>query len=434
MLQYYFGLAVRGLRHNAVLTALAIGVMGVGVAGLMTVLTVIRSMSADPLPTKSSRLFAVEIDNWGPDGSSDPLTHDQLSYGDAMALVRAHRGRLQTAMYSVDFAVPPTVSGARPVEATGRAVYSDFFEMFDAPFRSGGPWSASDDRGAANVVVLGAQAADELFPRGDALGRTVELNHQPYRVVGVLRPWHLEPRFYDLTPRLYQQTEDIFLPFSTAITRQVPTDGTLGCDHAPAAGADGLLKSECRWLQFWVELDTPRAVAAYRNFLRGYAAHQEDIGRFRWPPQVGLYDVHAWLVKEDMVPNALRVSLLVALGFLAVCLLNVVSLMLTRFRSRATELLVRRALGASRAHLFAQCVTEAVVIGAAGATLGVLLTSLGLALERGVLRDDYLQFAHLNDRMVAMTVALAMCAMVCTSLYPAWRAGRAEPAWRLQSP
>ncbi len=434
MLGYYVSLGIRGLRHNAVLTVLAIGVIGIGVAGLMTVFTVIRSMSTDPIPQKSSRLFAVEVDNWGPNGSSDPLTHDQLSYADAMALMRAHQGRLQTAMYSVDFTVPSPGSGVRPLEATGRAVYSDFFEMFDVPFRSGGPWSVSDDRDGANVVVLGARAAGELFPRSDAVGRTVELNHRAYRVVGVLRPWRLEPRFYDLTPRLYQQTEDIFLPFSTAIARRVSTDGTLDCDQPPASGVDGLMRSECRWLQFWVELDTAQAVAAYRSFLHRYAAQQEQIGRFRWAAQVGLYDVDQWLANEDMVPDALRVSFLVSLGFLAVCLVNVVSLMLTKFRNRASELVVRRALGASRTHVFVQCVIEAAVIGAAGAALGILLTWLGLALERGVLRDDYVQFAHLDDGMVATTVALAVCAMICTSLYPAWRAGRAEPDWRLQSP
>lgn len=435
MLGYYLSLATRGLRRNGVLTILAIAVIGVGVGGLMTVFTVIRMMSADPIPAKSSRLYAVEIDNWGPNGSGDPLTHDQLSYIDAMALMRAHRGRRQTAMYAVDFAIPPAVSSARPFEATGRAVYSDFFEMFEAPFRSGGPWSPAEDRDGANVIVLGAEAADRLFPRGDAVGRTVDLSGEGYRVVGVLRPWRLEPRFYDLTPRLYQQTEDVFLPFTTAIARKMQSEGTYDCDgrSSPSDRSD-MRTSECRWLQFWVELDSAQAVGTYLDFLRGYAAQQEAIGRFSWAPQVALYDVHEWLAKEDMVPDALRVSLLVSLGFLVVCLVNVVSLMLTKFRSRASELVVRRALGASRVHVFTQCLTEAVVIGAAGAALGLVLTSLGLAIERGILRDDYVQFAHLDGGLAAMSVVVAMLAMICSSLYPAWLAGRAAPDWRLQSP
>ncbi len=434
MFGYYLSLGVRGLRHNAVLTVLAIVVIGVGIGGLMTVFAVIHRMSADPIPAKSSRLFAVEIDNWGPNGSNDPLTHDQLSYTDAMALMRAGRGRMQTATYAVVFAIEPSAGGTPPLQATGRAVYSDFFEMFDAPFQSGGPWSRSDDQNGANVVVLGARAAERLFPREDALARTIELNGQAYRVVGVLRPWGLEPRFYDLTPRIFQQTEDVFLPLSTAIAREMRSWGSIDCDHPPATGFNGLLTSECRWLQFWVELDSAPAVAAYRDFLRSYAAQEEEIGRFHWAPQVGLYDVDEWLAKEDMVPEALHVSLLVSLGFLAVCLVNVVSLMLTKFRSRASELVVRRALGASRTHIFVQCVIEAAVIGVAGAALGLLLTSLGLALERDILRDDYVRFAHLDVGLVVTAVALATCAMIGSSLYPAWRAGRAEPDWRLQSP
>ncbi len=434
MLGYYVSLAARGLRHNAALTLLTIGVVGVGIAGLMTVLTVVRTMSADPIPGKSSRLFAVEIDNWGPDNPGGPLLHDQLAYADALNLMRAHRGRRQTAMYAMNFAVTPPASSVKPFLATGRAVDSDFFEMFDAPFRSGAPWNRRDDEGGAGVVVLGANIAERLFSGADAVGRTVELDGKGYRVVGVLRPWRLQPRFYDLTPRLFQQTEDVFLPFSTAIDRQMQSFGTVDCNHPPAFGWTGMLTSECRWLQFWVELDSPEAAGAYRNFLHSYAAQQERLGRFHWPPAAGLYDVRQWLAMEDMVPDGLRVSALVALGFLLVCLVNVVSLMLAKFRSRASELVVRRALGASKLHVALQCLAEALAVGSAGAVLGVLLTSLGLAFERGVLRDDYVQFAHLNGSLAVMTVALAMLSVGCSSLYPAWRASRAEPDWRLQAP
>lgn len=434
MLRYYFSLAARGLRHNAALTLLTIGVIGVGIACLMTVLTVVRTMSADPISGKSSRLFAVEIDNWGPDNPGDPVLHDQLTYADALALMRARRGRMQTATYAVTFAVTPSASSVKPFLANGRAADSDFFEMFDAPFRSGAPWSRLDDEGGGTVVVLGADIASRLFPGEDAVGRTVELDGQIYRVVGVLRRWRLQPRFYDLTPRLFQQTEDVFLPFSTAIDHQMQSFGTIDCDHPPASGWTGMLTSECRWLQFWVELDSREAVGAYRNFLHGYGAQQERLGRFHWPPAVGLYDVKQWLAMENMVPDGLRLSALVAFGFLLVCLVNVVSLMLAKFRSRASELLVRRALGASKLHIALQCLAEALAVGSAGAVLGLSLTSLGLAFERGVLRDDYVQFAHLNGGIAVMTVALAVLSVGCSSLYPAWRASQPEPDWRIQSP
>ena len=66
MFGYYLQLALRSLKRNVMLTALMIAAIGVGIGASMTTLTVFRAMSGDPIPRKSSRLFAVQIDNWGP--------------------------------------------------------------------------------------------------------------------------------------------------------------------------------------------------------------------------------------------------------------------------------------------------------------------------------------------------------------------------------
>ena len=66
MFDYYFGLALRSLKRNIVLTALMIAAVGVGIGASMTTLTVFRAMDNDPIPQKSRQLFAVQIDNWGP--------------------------------------------------------------------------------------------------------------------------------------------------------------------------------------------------------------------------------------------------------------------------------------------------------------------------------------------------------------------------------
>ena len=66
MFNYYFGLALRSLRRNPVLTALMVVTIGVGIGASMTTLTVFRAMDADPMPHKSRQLFVPQIDNWGP--------------------------------------------------------------------------------------------------------------------------------------------------------------------------------------------------------------------------------------------------------------------------------------------------------------------------------------------------------------------------------
>lgn len=94
MLGYYLDMALRSLRRNVALTALMIAAVGVGIGASMTMLTTLRAMSGDPIPDKESKLFVPQIDTFGRDsrhGSSEDRLPDQLSYGDAMALMRAHR-------------------------------------------------------------------------------------------------------------------------------------------------------------------------------------------------------------------------------------------------------------------------------------------------------------------------------------------------------
>ena len=94
MFNYYLGLALRSLRRNIVLTALMIAAVGVGIGASMTTLTVFRAMDNDPIPQKSRQLFAVQIDNWGPDSKSivpGDVEHfqEQISYTDAIGLMNA---------------------------------------------------------------------------------------------------------------------------------------------------------------------------------------------------------------------------------------------------------------------------------------------------------------------------------------------------------
>src|SRR5580698_10910544 len=103
MLGYYLNLALRSLRKNVGLTVLMIVAIGVGIGASMTTLAVFRAMSGDPIPRKSSQLFVVQIDNWGPDKpaihSEDNLT-ENISYIDAMALMKQHEAKRQSAIYT----------------------------------------------------------------------------------------------------------------------------------------------------------------------------------------------------------------------------------------------------------------------------------------------------------------------------------------------
>jgi putative ABC transport system permease protein len=439
MLGYCFELAIRSLRRNIVLTALMVAAVGVGIGASMTMLTTLVAMSSNPIPDKSSQLFVPQIDVTGygsrrHDANNLPL---QLPYRDAMALMRAQRAAHQAAMYPVTLNVKPPWGD--PFQAAGRATYADFFAMFEAPLRDGTVWGRQEDDQRANVVVLSAKLADRLFPSGDAVGRTINLGEKDYRVIGVLRSWTLVPRFYDvLSTDAYAEPEDFFLPFSTAIDRMIRTQGYAGCE-ATALPAEwtARLNSDCAWVQFWVELPTAAQVSAFKSYMENYAAQQRQLGRFQWLPLVALRDVMDWLAYIHIVPSEARVDALIATGFLLVCMINAVGLMLAKFGSRAMELSVRRALGAARSDLFLQCVTETTVIGILGGVLGLGLTAAGLAAlrsMRGIASQDSAvgHLVSLNTEMVVITFVAAVLTTVCSGLYPALRASRVQPGWQLK--
>jgi putative ABC transport system permease protein len=437
MLAYYFHLAVRCLRGNMALTVLIIAAVGVGIGATMTVFTVLLAMSGDPIPAKSAQLFAAQIDVWGPspfknESPSVNRLPDMLPYHDAEALMQAHAAARQAAMYGISQVILPP--RGEPIPRGGRATYRDFFAMFRVPFQSGAPWSVQDEASHRNVVVLGAKLAAQLFPAGNAVGQEITMEAGPFRVVGVLAPWSPQPLFYDPRGNAFGRDEQFFMPFTVAIEHELPGN-SLSCRSLLGPDWAARLASSCVWIQFWAELPDAASARAYHQFLLNYAIDQRKSGRFGWPPQVQLSNVRQWLQIEHIVPDEVRINALLALGFLLVCLVNAVGLMLARFAGRSGAYAIRRALGASRFDIFLQCMVETAVVGALGGGLGLMLTALGLAGQRTTLKtvSAYTsQMTHLDPDVMAVTVVLAIGVTFLSGLYPAWRVARSPIGWQLK--
>jgi putative ABC transport system permease protein len=119
---YYLRLAVASIRHKPVLVAMMIVALAFGVAMSMSAYTILHTMARDPIPEKSARLYAVQIDNGGPrsrkPGDNEPPV--QLSWRDASALLAMHRAPREAAMLQVGFSMQ--AGTATKVEhVTGRA-------------------------------------------------------------------------------------------------------------------------------------------------------------------------------------------------------------------------------------------------------------------------------------------------------------------------
>jgi putative ABC transport system permease protein len=436
MFTYYLRLGLRSLRRNAVLTALMITAIAVGIGASMTTLTVFRAMSGDPIPQKSATLFAPQIDDRGPKwdaGQSEDGLEDQLSYIDAMALMGAHAATRQSAMYLTRLWLRSADPRQKPLKVLARAAYADFFPMFDVPFKFGGPWTAADDESRAAMVVITREMNDKLFGGANSVGKTIRLDNESYAVRGVLDDWHPRPQFYDLNISPFGGSDEVYLPFNRAIDKHMTAVGHTECYAVSPVGWEAFLQSDCAWLQFWVELPYGAAARKYRGFLNNYASEQQRLGRFNWPPRTQLRDVMRWLRYRHVVPGEVNILLFVSFGFLLVCLLNAMGLMLAKIMGRAGDIGVRRALGASRRAIFTQCLIETGVVGLAGGVFGLALTGVGLLAARSLLPKDFVALAHLDAADIAIAVILGIVATVMAGVYPTWRAAHVQPAWQLKA-
>jgi putative ABC transport system permease protein len=352
---------------------------------------------------------------------------------DAEALLREARGDRQAFMTGGNVAIEPQQAGLDPFNIESRYTTADFFPMFEVPLAYGRSWTAEDDAGRSRVVVIGQELNERLFGGADSTGRELRIDQAAFRIIGVMDEWRPTPRFYDLTNDRFGGVEQVFIPFSTARDLDMGTSGNMNCwDGVDDPEGERGVNAPCSWLQYWVELDTPQKVEDYRAYLSNYSDQQRAAGRYERPTNVRLYDVMGWLDNQNVVPSDVRMQVWLAFGFLLVCLINTVGLLLAKFLRRSSEIGVRRALGASRGSIFAQCLVEAGTVGLAGGVLGLGLALLGLWAVRQQ-PASYAELARLDPAMLLTTFALAIVASLLAGLLPAWRACQVTPAIQLKS-
>ena len=436
MFLYYFDLALRSFRSARGLTALMVLTIAMGIGASMTTLTTFRALSGDPLPGRSANLMRVQLDvgekaTFVPGKEPD----DQVTRFDAETMLRDKRAYRQAAMVGGSVSVEPaagTPGALKPFTSSIRYTTADFFPMFGVPFRHGQGWSAAEDAGKADVVVLSKELNERVFGGADSVGRTLRFDNVDYRVIGVLDAWQPVPYFFDLNVGRYRKTEGLFMPLSVAIDRKLGQNGNVTCWGDGPTPDIRTLDARCSWIQYWAELRTPAEKQSYFEYLAQYSAQQHAAGRFEREPNPRLHPVMEWLSVQHVVPSDVRLQVWLAFGFLAVCLVNTIGLLLAKCLRRSPEIGVRRALGASKREIFAQFLVEAGTIGLAGGMLGLALAWGGVWLvHRGTASGA--QWVHMDATTLATTFVLAVGATLLAGLLPAWRACEVSPASQLKA-
>lgn len=438
MFAYYLDLALRSLKRNKVLTALMVIAIAVGIGASMTTLTVMHLLSGDPLPGRSQHLFYPQVDP-SPDPNPRHQPFDMMDYRSAMDLWSAHRADRQALIARATLKLRAPEVNQPPLMVRTLATTTDFFPMFDAPFRYGQGWNADDDAQRARVAVISDDLNRKLFGGADSVGRTLRLKDSDVRIVGVLAPWRPSPVFYDVaggrfsngdTASFYGKPEDVLMPFNTGQDVNADSFDVFTCWST--GGSRQLQSSPCVWVSLWVQLDSAAKVREYAGFLAGYSTQQKTLGRFVHADNTKLHSLMQWLDFNRVVPSDVRLQAWLAFAFLAICLFNTVGLLLAKFLRRAGEIGVRRALGATRRAVFAQCLVEAGLIGLLGGVGGWLLTMVGLWLIRRQ-PVEYADLAHLDASMFVTTFVLAVAVSLLAGALPALRASRVAPGLQLKT-
>ena len=392
-------------------------------------------MSGNPIPQKSDQLYYVQLDSW------DPIDHDnegfeppdQMTYLDAMALMKADKAYRQIASNRSGLVLEPQGEGERPFSVTSRNTWADFFPMFDLPFLHGSGWDDSADDNLEKVVVLSKEINERVFGGENSVGRSVRLNGMNFQVVGVVDKYLPVPRFYDVTTGAFDEPAEVYIPFNVGVEYEFSRNGNTSCWKAPDGdGFEAFLNSECVWIQFWAELRNDEEKQDYMAFLNAYTQQQKEMGRFPRPLNNRLSNVMEWMEIEEVVEDDAQVMLGLSLLFLVVCLLNTIGLLLAKFLGKSGDISLRRALGATRGSLFVQHMIESGLIGLGGGVLGIGLTWLGLRGIKMLFGEFVENLVGLDWVMILTAIGLAIVSALLAGLYPTWRACRIAPASQLK--
>ena len=436
MLLHYIDLSWRSLKRTPLVSTLMILAIAIGIGITMTSLSVYHMMSMDPIPNKSDQLFAVQLNTtddgnswWTPDNV--PL---QLTYKDAMYLHNAETPVRKTASIRTAFTVHMNNQTLKPSLSDVRATGKDFFAMFDLDFIYGSAWTVEQEKAAEAVLVIDETLNDKLFGGGNSVGKQIYLDDTIFTVVGVIKKWKIHTKYYDLNNGSFNSPEPIFIPITLWEPMQLVSHGnTNGWKHEGVTTFEGQLQSEMFWVQFWAELPTTKDVQKYHAFLFAYLTEQGTKGRYtRENPEYNLKDVNEWMVYNKVVSEDNKILVGLSFMFLAVCLANILGLLLGKFLRRAPEIGVRRALGASKRQIFLQHIVEVSVLGLLGGLIGIAIAQLGLWGVR-VTSSEFTELADMDLSMLLAAPTIAIGACILAGIYPAWLVCKTQPAIYLKT-
>jgi putative ABC transport system permease protein len=391
--------ATRTLRRSPGFAIAAVLTLALGIGAGTAMFSAARPVLFEPLPYPDANRI-VSVWDRGADGVRAEVTFgtyrelmDRNRSFDALAVMRAWQ---------------PTLTGpAEPERLDGQRVSADFFKVLGVLPSLGRAFEPADDRPNGPRVVV---VSDRLWQRrfeGNAarLGRQITLDGDPYTIVGVMPP----------------PFENVLLP-TADVWRPLQYDNTLPSFESREWGHH--LRMAAR-LRKGVAMDDARGELA--------AIARTPVAEFSRPPWASLGNGLLAERLQDDITRGVRPALLALLGgvvlLLAIACVNVTNLLLGRGARRRSEFAMRAALGASRARLVRQLLTESLLLALLGGALGMLIAEAGVQMLIALSPADLprVDAIRIDRGVFAFAAAVSITVGVLVGLMPAIRAFAGDP-------